>query len=147
MGLEEEAEYAFRKALEIEPNNYFARTELGYRLYNGKWLSEEEYNKAIGLVEYEGKWVTREEAEKLKQKMEGLVITFAHKGGEEKKLYGSVTSMDIASYLEKQGIVIDKKKILLEKPIKTLGEFEVQIRIYPEVTGSVKVVVVPEKEG
>jgi len=88
----------------------------------------------------------REEAEELKQKMEGMVVTFTHKAGEEGKLYGSVTSMDIASHLESQGIVVDRKKILLEKPIKTLGEFEVRVRIYPEVTGSVKVVVVPQKE-
>ncbi|MDY6973093.1 MAG: 50S ribosomal protein L9 [Thermodesulfobacteriota bacterium] len=87
----------------------------------------------------------REEAEKLKQKMEGLKVTFAHKAGEEGKLYGSVTSTDIASQLEKHDIVIDRKKVLLEKPIKTLGECDVRVRIYPEVTGSIKVVVVPEK--
>ena len=53
--------------------------------------------------------------------------------------------MDIAANLEQQGIVIDRKKINLEKPIKALGEFEVQVRLYPEVTGSIKVVVVPEE--
>lgn len=91
----------------------------------------------------------KEQAEKVKQEMEGMEITFLQKVGEEGKLYGSVTSMDIASHLEKQGVVIDRRKILLEKPIKTLGEFEVQIRIFPEVTGLVKVVVAPqeEKEG
>ena len=91
----------------------------------------------------------REEAENLKLKIEGLVITLSQKAGEEGKLYGSVTSMDIASSLEKQGIVIDRRKILLEKPIKTIGEFEVPVKIYPEVIAAIKVVVTPEegKEG
>ena len=91
----------------------------------------------------------RGEAEKLKQKVEEIVITLSQKAGEEGKLYGSVTSMDIASDLEKKGIVIDRRKILLEKPIKTLGEFEVPVKIYPEVTAAIKVVVAPEegKEG
>lgn len=91
----------------------------------------------------------REEAEKLKLKVEGTVITISQKAGGEGKLYGSVTSMDIASALENQGILIDRRKILLEKPIKTLGEFEVQVRIYPEVIAAISVVVTPkeEKEG
>ena len=89
---------------------------------------------------------SRDEAEELKQKMEGMVVTFSHKAGEEGKLYGSVTSMDIASYLEKQGIIIDRRKILLEKPIKTVGEFDLSIKIHPDVTGFIKVVVVPEQE-
>ena len=91
----------------------------------------------------------RGEAEKLKQKVEEIVITLSQKAGEEGKLYGSVTSMDIASDLEKKGIVIDRRKILLEKPIKTLGEFEVPVKIYPEVIAAIKVVVAPEegKEG
>jgi len=88
----------------------------------------------------------KEKAEKLKQEIEEITITFSHKAGEEGKLYGSVTRMDIASHLEKEGILIDRKKILLEKPIKTLGEFEVALRIYPEVIASIKVVVSPEKK-
>ena len=88
----------------------------------------------------------KEEAEKLKQELEGMEVTFSQKAGEEGKLYGSVTTMDIASYLEGLGIVIDRRKIHLDKPIKSLGEFEVQVKIYPEVTGSVKVIVVPEEE-
>ena len=91
----------------------------------------------------------REEAEKLKKRVEEIVITLSQKAGEEGKLYGSVTSMDIASDLEKKGIVIDRRKILLEKPIKSLGEFEVPVKIYPEITALIRVVVEPaeEKEG
>ena len=87
----------------------------------------------------------KEEAEQLKERLAGVTITIAQKAGEEEKLYGSVTSMDIAAQLEQQGIVIDRKKISLDKPIKTLGEFDVRIRLYPKVTGSIKVVVVPEE--
>ena len=86
----------------------------------------------------------KEDAEKIKEQLADVMVTISQKAGEEDKLFGSVTSMDIAAHLEKQGIVIDRKKITLEKPIKALGEFEVQIRLYPEVTGSIKVVVVPE---
>ena len=73
-----------------------------------------------------------------------VVITISQKVGEEDKLYGSVTSMDIAEEMEKKGITVDRRKIVLEKPIKTIGEFDVPIKIYPEVTGSIKVVVEPE---
>ena len=91
----------------------------------------------------------REAAEKIKQKVEGTVLTLSQKSGEEGKLYGSVTSMDIASALEKQDIVIDRRKVLLEKPIKSLGEFEVPVKIYPEITALIRVVVESseEKEG
>lgn len=86
----------------------------------------------------------KEEAEKAKQRLSEVTITIAQRAGDEDKLYGSVTSMDIAARLEEQGIDIDRRKIELDKPIKTLGEFEVPVRLYPEVTGSIKVVVVPE---
>ena len=88
----------------------------------------------------------RDRAEKLKQELGEMVITFSHKSGEEGKLYGSVTSMDIATYLEKKGIIIDRKKIIIENAIKTVGEFEAKIKIYPEVTGTLKIVVESEEE-
>lgn len=87
----------------------------------------------------------KEHAEQIKEKIAEMVVTISQKAGEEDKLYGSVTTMDIASRLEKQGIAIDRRKIALSKPIKTLGEFEVPIKLYPEVTGSIKVVVTPKE--
>ncbi|MBN1849161.1 MAG: 50S ribosomal protein L9 [Deltaproteobacteria bacterium] len=84
-----------------------------------------------------------EDAEKVKTRMADLVITIPQKVGEEDRLYGSVTAMDIAARMEEAGVVIDRRKILLDKPIKTLGEFNVPIKIYPKVNGSVKVLVVP----
>ncbi len=87
----------------------------------------------------------KEDALKVKERLAEVVITIAQKAGEEDKLYGSVTSIDIASRLEEQGISIDRRKILLDKPIKTLGEFPVHIKLHPQVTASIKVAVVPEQ--
>jgi large subunit ribosomal protein L9 len=81
----------------------------------------------------------KEEAEKLASALESIDLVFQEKAGEEGKLYGSVTSMDIAAGLEKKGVVVDRKKIVLEKPIKSLGEFNVPVKVYPGVTGIVKV--------
>lgn len=85
----------------------------------------------------------KDEAEKAKLSLSELVVTIAQKAGEEDKLYGSVTSMDIADQLEKRGVQIDRKRIRLDRPIKTLGEFAVPVKLHPEVTASIKVVVVP----
>jgi large subunit ribosomal protein L9 len=72
-------------------------------------------------------------------------VYISQKVGEEDKLYGSVTSMDIAAQMEKMGITIDRRKILLDKPIKNLGEFDVPVKLHPEITGAVKVMVSPEE--
>jgi len=89
----------------------------------------------------------REEAETLRDRLAEITVSISQKAGEEGKLYGSVTSMDLVEEIEKQGVVLDRRKILLEKPIKSLGEFEVPVKIYQEVTGRVKVVVSPESAG
>jgi large subunit ribosomal protein L9 len=89
----------------------------------------------------------KDEAEKASQQLSELVLTIAQKAGEEGKLYGSVTSMDVAEQLEKKGVAIDRKRIRLDRPIKTLGEYMVPVRLHPEVTATLKVVVVPIKES
>jgi large subunit ribosomal protein L9 len=86
------------------------------------------------------------DAEKIKEKVQDMEVTIAQKAGEEEKLYGSVTTMDIAAHLEKQGIAVDRRKIVLDKPIKTLGEFDVPVKLHPEVMASIKVTVIPEAE-
>jgi len=88
----------------------------------------------------------KEAALKLKKRIEDMEISLVRKVGEEGKLYGSVTNIDIASELEKNDIVIDRKKILLEKPIKNVGDFEIPIRIYPEVIANLKVKVLSEEK-
>ena len=67
------------------------------------------------------------------------------KVGENDVLYGSVTSGDIAEFLKGKGIEIDKRKVLLEEPVKKLGEHDVRIKLHPEVTASLKLLV--SKEG
>ncbi len=88
----------------------------------------------------------KEQALKLKENIEMLEISFIRKAGEEGKLFGSVTNIDIASELEKKGIIVERKKILLDKPIKNTGDFEVPIRLYPEVIANLKVKILPEEE-
>lgn len=116
-----------------------------------KGIALEANKQNIKLMEMQKKKIeakrfkAREDAEKVKEKMADVVITISQKAGEMNKLYGSVTSMDIAGQLEKQGIAIDRRKIALDKPIKTLGEFDVPVKLYPEVTGSIKVVVIPKE--
>jgi large subunit ribosomal protein L9 len=86
----------------------------------------------------------KEDALKIKERLADVVITISQKAGEEEKLYGSVTSMDIAEQLEKQGITIDRRKIVLDKPIKSLGEFSVPVKLHSQVSAPIKVIVVPE---
>jgi large subunit ribosomal protein L9 len=87
----------------------------------------------------------KESAEQVKEIIKEKVITIKQKAGEEDKLYGSVTTMDIAEELEKTGITIDRRKIVLDKPIKTLGEYDVSIKLHPKVTGTLKVIVTAEE--
>ncbi|OFW11004.1 MAG: 50S ribosomal protein L9, partial [Acidobacteria bacterium RIFCSPLOWO2_12_FULL_59_11] len=71
-------------------------------------------------------------------------VSVARKAGETGTLFGSVTSMDVAEALAKLGFQLDRRKILLENPIKQLGEYQIPVRLHHEVTASVTVRVVPE---
>jgi large subunit ribosomal protein L9 len=84
------------------------------------------------------------EAERLKSRLEDLEVTIKRKVGETETLYGSVTNADIAEALAEKGHEIDKRKIVLEEPIKSLGDYQVPIRIFREVTAELKVWVVKE---
>jgi large subunit ribosomal protein L9 len=86
----------------------------------------------------------REAAEELAAKLLETSCRIVKKVGESDHLYGSVTAAEIAECLEKEGFVIDKRRILLEEPIKTLGVYEVPVRLHPEVAPAVKVWVVKE---
>ncbi|HEY7676577.1 MAG TPA: 50S ribosomal protein L9 [Candidatus Methylomirabilis sp.] len=84
----------------------------------------------------------REQAEELARKIAGVRCTIPRRAGELDKLYGSVTNQDIADALGGQGIVVDRKRILLEEPIKVLGDSAVSVRLHPEVTAEIQVSVV-----
>ena len=82
-----------------------------------------------------------EQARGLAAKIEGIVLTLAHQAGEGDKLFGSVTNMELAEKLQAQGVEIDRKKIALAEPIKHLGEYTVAVKVHPEVSANLKVVV------
>jgi len=77
--------------------------------------------------------------------LEGTSVTFSARAGEEGKLFGSITSSDIAEKLAEQGIEIDRKQIMLEEPLKALGVFSVPIRLHADVRPEVKVWVIKEE--
>lgn len=86
----------------------------------------------------------RESAQKLAQVVEQTSCTIAVKTGEEGKLFGSVTSQDIAEALKAQGITVDKHQIDLPGPIRELGVFNVPIKLHPEIQATLKMWVVEE---
>jgi large subunit ribosomal protein L9 len=82
-----------------------------------------------------------EQAKAFAAKIEAITLNLVHQAGDEGKLFGSVTNMELAEQLKAQGIEIDRKKIVLADPIKQLGEYSVVVKIQPEVTATLKVTV------
>ena len=87
----------------------------------------------------------KERALDLAKKIEGLILEIKHPVGEKGKLYGSVTSSEISKALSEKGFEIDKKRIVVNKPIRDVGIHTVQIRLHPEVEVQIKVDVQPQK--
>ena len=87
---------------------------------------------------------SKAEAEALATRLQGLPLSIAKKTGEGERLYGSVTSMDIADLIKARGISLDRRRILLESPLKTLGTHKVPIRLHPDVVAEVEVAVTKE---
>ena len=85
------------------------------------------------------------EAKGLAARLEGKTVVIAKRAGDEDRLFGSVTTADIAAALEDQGVVIDRKIIVLSEPIKVLGEYRVQVRAGYQTTAQMLVQVVPEE--
>ena len=83
-------------------------------------------------------------AEELGKQLDGATVEFTRKSGEHDQLFGSVTSSDIAHALEAKGFAVDRRKILLDVPLKTVGEFDVPVKLHREVTVTVKAVVKKE---
>lgn len=84
----------------------------------------------------------KQAAQELAKRLENVSCTIDVQVGEDEKLFGSVTSQDIEKALEKENIQIDKRKILIEEPIKKLGIFTVKLKLHPEVETPLKVWVV-----
>jgi large subunit ribosomal protein L9 len=86
----------------------------------------------------------RSEAERVASTLSGLTLTLKGKAGEEGKLFGSITSQDIADALAREGYSFDRRKIELEHPIKTTGTHTVSLRLHPEVHAELRVSVAAE---
>lgn len=86
------------------------------------------------------------QAEQLAKMLADVTVVVARKAGEEDQLYGSVTSIDVAEALQAKGYTVDRRKIHVEDPIKTLGEFLVPLRLHHDVEATVKLQVVRETE-
>ena len=90
--------------------------------------------------------VERQEAKDIAKKLESITVTFVYAAGPDKKLYGSVTTKDIAEALAKtHKIDIDKRKLVLNENIKAYGTYNIDVKIYPEISAKLKVVVTEGK--
>lgn len=88
------------------------------------------------------KQAARETAEKL----QALTVKLFGKAGADGKIYGSVTTMEIAEKLDKQhNITVDKRKIMLDEPLKTFGTHQVKVKLYTDIIGTINVVIAEEK--
>jgi large subunit ribosomal protein L9 len=85
------------------------------------------------------------DAEALSSQVNNLSLTFQRRSGEHDQLFGSVTSSDIAAEMEKKGFNVDRRKIQLHEPLKSLGEFTIPVKLHKDVTAHVRVVI--EKEA
>jgi large subunit ribosomal protein L9 len=88
--------------------------------------------------------VERADAQRLAELLAGVSLEFTRRAGESDQLFGSVTGADISEALAAQGYTVDKRKVALAEPIKTVGEFEVPLKLHREVSANVKLVVKKE---
>ena len=113
-----------------------------------KNLAVEATSKNINYFEHQKKLILnkakkiRKSAEDVASSMSEVKLTIEALAGEEDKLFGSVTTRDIAEQLAQKGFEVDKRKIILDEPIKKLGNHEVQVRLHQDVTATVNVEVV-----
>jgi len=108
---------------------------------NPKNLQAFEHHKRIAMHKREAQ---KGEAVNLKARLESLTLAIGAHAGEEGKLFGSVTNIDIERALREKGFVVERRRIHLAEPIKQLGEFTVPVRLAPEVEASLKVEVKAE---
>jgi len=88
--------------------------------------------------------IEKADSEALAKQLDAVTLNFQRKAGEKDHLFGSVTSSDIAEALDQKGFNIDRRKIQLHEPLKSIGEFDVPVRLHRDVTSRVKVVVAKE---
>ena len=111
-------------------------------LATSKNLKELEHQRQLILRKAE---LVRKDAESFAEKFKGLTLTLARKVLDEDKIYGSVSVGDISKALEEAGVEIERKMIKLAEPIKSLGEFQVPVKVHADVTAELTVQVVKEE--
>jgi len=117
-----------------------------YLLPQGKAV--EATRKNVAQLEHEKKLIAARNAKLLKDaqsiadRLAAIEITIARQAGEGDKLFGSVSTRDVEEALAEKGVKVDRRKIVLDEPLKTLGVYTLDVKLAPEVTGKVKVWVV-----
>jgi len=117
-----------------------------------KGLAIEASMKNVKVLEHEKRGIAqraekeRKKAEALLEKFAELTCTVFRRVGNQDKLFGAVTTKDIEKALRDQGVEVDRKTIVLEEPLRSLGEFPVKIRLYPGIVAQIKVMVSKEEE-
>lgn len=122
--------------------NYLVPQKLAVEA-NTRNIKEMEHQKR--QLERKAQKVTQA-SEVIKGQIEALSFEFALRAGDEGKLFGSVTTMELAAKISEAGIEIDRKKIQLDEPIKNLGDFEVPVKLPAGVVATLKVAVVASEE-
>jgi len=111
-------------------------------LATSKNLKELEHQRQLILRKAE---LIRKDAESFAEKFRGLTLTLARKVKDEDKIYGSVSVSDISQALEEVGVEIERKLIKLDEPIRSLGEFQVPVKVHADVTAELTLQVVKEE--
>jgi large subunit ribosomal protein L9 len=110
---------------------------------NSRNLRAFEHQKATAMVKREA---LKNQAMGLKERLEALQLNVSARAGEEGKLFGSVTNIDLERALREHGFEVDRRRILLSEPIKQLGDYTVVVRLQPEVEANLKLNVAPAAE-
>ena len=131
----------------IEVKKGFARN---YLIPRGLALELTDENKRFidNILAQKARKLQREKEKALEsaKKLNGVEIEIERPIGVTGKMYGSVTTSDITEKLKEKGIEVDKKKIMLRSPIRNLGSYNIQVKLHPEVSATIKVHVVPESK-
>jgi large subunit ribosomal protein L9 len=110
---------------------------------NSRNLTAFEHQKAMAMVKREA---LKNQAAGVKEKLEALLLKVSARAGEEGKLFGSVTNIDIERALREHGFEVDRRRIVLNEPIKQLGDYSVTVRVQPEVEANLQLYVAAAAE-
>ncbi len=121
--------------------NYLLPRKLAMPVTTGNLKQVEQVKRSLAKREV----TEREGAQRQADLLAAVTVALKRKAGENDQMFGSVTSADISDSLAAQGFTLDKRKIQLDQPIKTLGEYEVPAKLHREVTAKIKVIVAREE--